>query len=455
MRALITAVAFCISLYGKFYSIQLYTSNSKKYAENFLKQLPSKIRKKSFVYITDSHQYTVRYLVKDKIYKLKPYTKPFKNYSIVQDDPKKISKIINIKTNIKKNIKKTSNINNLNMSLNKKNKLNKKNTLESEIKKFNEKFLLSDNIKMNLALYQYDKDKINRLINKKIASYQKIEGLYKLQRYKQAEKEIFKNKSNNSQIYKAYFDMFRKHGNYVSYNFDIQKNFITNKLKIKHNEYELEIYKLKNINEIILSKKINSYVLGAGYQNSDSSSMVFKIYKNFEIDNPKIKLFSYINKNINFLNFADKEIYTVKENLVSIKTEFKLNTENKFLTSLGVAKDKYENKSFNKRFFNIDYIRRYDRHANIRFYLKNVGYSDVFTSYSEVGAGAYISEKNTYSKKLHFFANPILYYNTLDKLGYNIIVGCKKRLIKADELKLYISVMPQVFEFNLNYIYYY
>ena len=99
MRRVLIAASLWLALtapaLGKFYSIQLVTTNSYGRAEAFLKKLPPAIRRKAFVYRTDSGYYTVRYLVSPTVGALREKVTELeelgiKSYSFVETDVKKL-----------------------------------------------------------------------------------------------------------------------------------------------------------------------------------------------------------------------------------------------------------------------------------------------------------------------------------------------------------------------------
>ena len=79
------------------YSIQLYTADSLRYAEAFLKRLPEQIRKEAFIYKTDSGLYTVRVWPADSVRSLKGKLKLLEKLGIrsavvVKTDPEKLKR---------------------------------------------------------------------------------------------------------------------------------------------------------------------------------------------------------------------------------------------------------------------------------------------------------------------------------------------------------------------------
>ncbi len=79
------------------YSVQLYTADSLRYAEAFLKKLPKQIRKKAFIYKTDSGLYTARIWPADSVRSLKGKLKflekmGIRSAVIVKTDPEKLKR---------------------------------------------------------------------------------------------------------------------------------------------------------------------------------------------------------------------------------------------------------------------------------------------------------------------------------------------------------------------------
>lgn len=331
----------------------------------------------------------------------------------------------------------------------------KKSNTVKEVNATSGQSVFSNEIKMNLALYRYDKDEIEKLLHTNIPPYQKTEAFYTLQYFKKAEDAVYNQTDNNSRMYQSYFDMFKKHAGYFSYSIDSQKNFVTNRVKIRRNAYMFEALNVKDVSEVIVSKKTDGYVFAIGYQHSDDSSVVLKAERSFEKLKPEITLYAGYHRNENFFNFADGEIYIVREDFTGLKADYSINGENKILLNSEYARDEYKKRYFYKKYISADYVRRYDRNINFRIYAKKTDYSDILVSYSEFGAGVYFSEADTYSKKPHFFVNPVIYYNTEENLGYSFSAGFKKRVIKADELTFFVNVTPDFTELNFNYIYYY
>ena len=310
---------------------------------------------------------------------------------------------------------------------------------------------LDNELKMNIVLYKYDKDKIDNFLEKKIPLYQKIEANYKLKRYREAENEIFSSSDINSFLYKDYLEIFKHTADFISFDTEIQKDFLTTNLNIKENPVLL---KLKTINdnykEISISKKIFNYNFSIGYQSSDSSSPVIKISKN-------TRCFSYYlnyHQNIVNLNKVSKNTYIIKQDMLGLKSKYSFKNEDIIIFKSEFSKNYYNNTYFQTLF---ELFGKYQLNnlITILSYIDNVYYSRIYKNYSEMGFSIKVWEKETYSKKFKFFIAPLIYYNTQSKFGYKIKTGFNKRVIKADNLSFVISIGSYDKEIKIAYIYYF
>ena len=462
-----------IFVMAKYYSIQLYTSYSETYAEKFLNTLPSKIKKQSFLYVTDSKRYTVRYMIKNKIYKLKPFTKNLKNFSFVEDDYRKIKKLLVKKETIKAVVKtkpplETNNTINAaehNESLQKAaNELNStfvpnfqennstivknnKTSIETTTNK------VDNELKMELALYEYDKDKIASLLHKKdIAPYQKIEANYKLKRFKKVEEEIFLSPLLNTQMYATYFEILKNSANFVSFDVETQEEFLLTDTKCRYNPYGIEFKTINSSSkEILVSYNFLNYILSLGYEHSDNSSPVIKFAKN----NPVFSYYIAYHRNILNVDKVEKKVYIMKQDAVGFQWRI-MNSKHNVT---------HFNSEFSKNYYKTTYIQKifqiyndYIINNSLRniFYIDDVHFSPISSShYSEIGLGLDYKEKEDYSKKIKFFFKPIIYYNTQTKSGYKIETGFNKRIIKADNLLFLLSIGSNENGLKIAYIYYF
>ena len=464
-----------ILLMAKYYSIQLYTSYSISYAKKFLNNLPLKIKKRSFLYITNSKKYTVRYMIKNKIYKLKPFAKNFKNFSFVEDDYRKIKKLLvkkekskPVKTKLSFYTNKTTTVIENNESLQKTNEINttfikkfqennltltNNSTIVKNHKNINSTYKISNELQMELALYEYNKDKIAFLLHKKdITPYQKIEANYKLKRFKQVEEEIFSSPILNSQMYATYFEILKNSANFVSFDLEMQEEFLIADTKFKYNPYTIKLKTINNSSkEILISRDFLNYIFSLGYQNSDNSSPVVKFAKNG-------KIFSYYivyHQNLLNVDKTAKKIYTIKQDAVGIKLK-KTYQYNIIQFNTEFSKNYYKTITYIQKAFEIYNEHIINNTLRALFYIDNVDFSRTFSKhYTEFGIGLNYKEKEDYSKKIKFFLKPIIYYNTQTKSGYKIEIGFNKRIIKADNLLFLISIGPNENGLKMTYTYYF
>jgi hypothetical protein len=90
-------ITFPITASAKLYSVQLATFLKEKQALNFLKKLPSELKREAFVYRTDRGFFTVRVWVEKKVKNLREKTKlllrlGIKDFSFVEVDSRKIKR---------------------------------------------------------------------------------------------------------------------------------------------------------------------------------------------------------------------------------------------------------------------------------------------------------------------------------------------------------------------------
>jgi len=431
-----------ILVMAKFYSIQLYTSSSKSYAEKFLNSLPLNIKNKSFLYITNSKKYTVRYLISDKIYKLRPFTKNLKNFSFVEDSYEKIKYILKPQK-IKKILPKS---NTPNKQPAKKIKTSHKKTPLS--------LALTNELKMTIAIYEYNKDKINYLLNKKdIPPYQRIEANYKLKRFKIVQDKIFNSYNPNAQIYETYFDTIKKINNFISFHVDIKKDFLTNNLKMRSDGYLVEVQTINgDSKQILISKKFLDYLLSVGYENSNNSSPLLKLSKG----NRHYTYYIAYHQNIVNLDKVAKKAYTTKQDLIGAKF---FNISNYDNTTFKAEFSKNNDKQYNNKYYQT-LLELYNEHriyAPLQFisYIDNVHYSSIYDNYSELGLGLSYQNMQTSSKKIKFIITPLILYNTNTKFGYNFGIKLHRRIIKADDLSFLISINSYENDIQIVYIYYF
>jgi len=313
------------------------------------------------------------------------------------------------------------------------------------------KFLINE-LNMSLAIYSYDKDAMNILLKKKIPIYQKIEANYKLKRYKQVQKYIFLSPRISSNLYLMYLNTLKKVGNFVYFGMNIQKNVLTNKLKIKNNDYLMEIETINNSSkEILISKKFLNYILGIGCNKSNHSFPILEFIQ-------KGRLFSYTfiyNKNTTFFDKVTKKIYEIRRDILNMKYNYRNYINNVTIFSGDISKNYYNHKTYTQ--INFQVYNKYNIVNNLDtiFYINHTNYSNVFENFNEIGIGVNFQDSSTYSINPTFFITPLIFYNTKTSLGYNLIVGFYKRIIKADKLSVLINLNSYENSLKINYIYYF
>jgi len=433
------------------YSFQLYTSVNQKYAKLYYEKLSNNIKQKSFIYRTDSGYYTVRYLITKYAKELR---KLKKQYPIVKDD---INKLKNINSSYIKDTLVKLNI--IKPKITPKQKPILKPISKPKPKIKPTKIVLPDWVKMNIALQNNDTYKIEKLLNTKIGIYQKITALDKLQRYNDEEDTIFKYESitNDKNLYNRYFKLNTK--KYVSFRsiFEIKDGY-NNSLNsiIYKNKYSLQlnydnVFHQNNKEVLVGYKNIT-----IGLRESQKTFISIKAKKELKID----KIDSIFKLGFNQKSLDNDLMFNTTINHF-ISLNLSKTTHNHYLSFKSVFSKYYyqtSNFAFNKSEISLNDIYRYDSLLNFSSYIKNVTYSNILQSYNEIGIGSFYGYSKNHLKTAKYFINPIITYNTLSNIGYNISLGMNKRVIKADNLKVVLSYSKDQFgdtaKIIFNYIYY-
>jgi hypothetical protein len=299
---------------------------------------------------------------------------------------------------------------------------------------------------MLIALYDYDKDKMANLLDKNITSFQKIEALYKLNRLKEMQEEIYK-LNPDALLYKTYFDSL-KNGNFFSYDVEIIGSFLINKIKLRQNPYLLEVNNIEKNNEIIFSRFFNSFLIGIGY----NDKLLLKLSKKERVKNIEYNFYAFYHKNDLSIDIANNKIINIKQDSAGIDLNFR-----DFLFRFNYSKNFYNRDIFFKTLLELNYEKNLNlfKETFFDFYIKNVNYSNMFDTFSESGIGIVFKEPDTSSKKFKFFVNPLIFYNTLSNIGYKLTFGLDKRVIKADNLKIVFILSKDEKEVKVSYIYFY
>ena len=435
------------------YSIQLYTSINIKYAKIYFDKLPQNIKNKSFIYLTDSGYYTVRYLVAKHIKTLKPSN--IKHYSIVKDDINKIKKINT--PYIHKMLLKLQIIIPKQSTIIKPSKPSKH--ITKQIKKTKQLTKLPDWVKMNITLKNNNLYEVRKLLNKKIDIYQKIAALQALKKEKELISTIFEyeNITNDQNLYNTYFNLISK--KYISFESIFENkgsyNNILNTIQYK-NSYLLEInydniYHKQNKEISIAYKNIK-----LGLRDNNATFVSLKGYTNFKLNKINFKLIAGI-----FQNSLDNDqiFNTTINHFISLDTSFQ--SHKNYMDLISTFSKYYTQNNhfmFDKYEITLNDIYNYNSLLNLSSYIKQIQYSNILDSYTEIGIGAFYGYSINHLKTPKFFINPIITYNTSSNIGYNLSIGMNKRVIKADNLKIILSISKDKYsdtaKILFNYIYY-
>ncbi len=468
------------------YSIQLYsaTQKHKKLAIEFYNELPANIKKFSFIYTTNSNYVTVRYLVKDSIKKLKPYTKNLHHFSFVNDSKKKVEKFLLLNQTSKK-IKNKIKIKNEVKYFDFKNKLNtpketnttkeiKKNTLIKEInatkesnvtktitqKNISQKkqttkktaSILPDWAKMDVALYEFDTYKIRNLLQKNINTLQRIDGLDKIGDTNKEADEIFayKQYGGYAQLWPSYFELIKKKKRFLSYKSDIYflKNYTNQYMAFRfgYGNYGLKIdidnvLKQQNKDMIIDYEFTKNNQISIGWRENSADFVLFEI-KNISKIRSNIQLTTSLGVNQKSKD-SDEMFVNTKNNNIKTTLLYLLSNRSRLNFDFGIAQYYYQNGGFigNKTGFELHHYFDYSKMWHFTNYIKIENYSTkkLLNSYKEIGSGFVYGVQNNILNRFSYYINPSILYNTYSGLGYGILFGADRRLFRADELRIELS----------------
>lgn len=444
-------------LFAKFYSIQLYTANKNAINSviNFYNKLPEKIKHLSVIYKTDRGFLTVRYLVATKIKNLKPYAKNLKHYSFVTDDETKIKKLFldKFKTDKSTSLKKLLiTMKWLKITKQPKSTTKKKTKKPSAARKSKSKTKYPDWVKMAIALHNYDKEKITKLLNTNIDYYQKIEAYDKLQRYNDLTEIIYRN--YNSNLADAYLEAVKKINSSYKITSSIKKHpGYTNYYNIfqfsqYYNVFKFEFNRVLNIN----SKKMSfsNQNINVSFEKTGTHSLISLLYKK---NMNKLSILLGINQNV---YGSDSYYINYKKHSIGFSYEYLYNL------TFDLSFERFE--TFSNRFFlnkeKLQINHRYIINSQLYNgeYLKIIKYSNTLKSYLEIGNNINYGNENNFLKVFKPFASLNVYYNTQTNFGISVKTGINRSLFKADNFKTYVKYYKnrltneKGIEFLLSYI---
>ncbi len=285
-----------------------------------------------------------------------------------------------------------------------------------------------------------------------MSGYQKVQAYAIMQDYKRAEDALFNLKQINALSYASYYDFFTKTGNSFFTSLEYQKDYTL----LFNLKYKKTSYTFFNINSLIdallIQKSIYPYEILIGGVKDSKSDFVVGIKRNFTF--PLFTSTLLIAKSYpNRFSLLDKK-YITKQDLISLNSTYKRG-RNTFNILASLANNKL---SFHRFFsYKVESNLQHQAHYNL-FYtlsLKREGYSNYLQTYNEISLGFLYGIMDNKSKKLKGFINPSVVYNDIGGVGWGMIFGVERRVIKADELRFKIILNNSSKGFELSYIYYF